>query len=150
MTVFRLPVLLVLFFLMLMYLLYFFGLEVRFLFPVYIEMSLVLFIAGLIIITIGAYHFRTASTTVNPLNPEKTTSLVIRGVYQYSRNPMYIGFLLWVTAGVVFSCNLISVIFPPMFIISANHLYIDREENALEKIFGNDYRQYKKDVRRWL
>lgn len=150
MQVLKLPILLVLILLLLMFLLHLAGLEVRFVFPAYIEMSLGLFIAGLLIIAVGGFNFRRENTTVNPINPEKTTSLVTSGPYKYSRNPMYIGFLLWVTAGVVYSSNLINIIFPVAFVILASNLYIAREEKALEDIFGDSFRKYKKDVRRWL
>src|SRR5207247_8309582 len=42
----------------------------------------------------GMLAFRRARTTVSPVKPSLTSSLVIRGVYRYTRNPMYVGFLL--------------------------------------------------------
>ena len=42
----------------------------------------------------GVASFRQASTTVNPLNPENSSALVVSGIYRITRNPMYLGFLL--------------------------------------------------------
>ncbi|MDH5777518.1 MAG: isoprenylcysteine carboxylmethyltransferase family protein, partial [Gammaproteobacteria bacterium] len=110
----------------------------------------VLFLIGLLILAISAYSFRKAKTTVNPIYPEKSSALVIAGIYRHSRNPMYIAFLLWVLAGIVYFENVINLVFIPIFIILSNKLYIEREEHALEKIFGESFTIYKTQVRRWL
>ena len=54
----------------------------------------VFIVAGLTIAALGAVAFRNASTTVNPLRPESTSSMVVSGVYALTRNPMYVGFAL--------------------------------------------------------
>jgi protein-S-isoprenylcysteine O-methyltransferase Ste14 len=43
---------------------------------------------------LGVVSFRRAGTTVNPLTPAASSSLVRSGIYTRSRNPMYLGFLL--------------------------------------------------------
>ena len=50
---------------------------------------------GLVIALAGVMSFRRAATTVNPLDPEASTALVVSGVYRFTRNPMYLGFLLF-------------------------------------------------------
>ncbi|MGH9631658.1 MAG: methyltransferase family protein, partial [Bryobacteraceae bacterium] len=42
----------------------------------------------------GVVSFRRAKTTVNPMKPNSTSSLVVSGIYKYTRNPMYLGFVL--------------------------------------------------------
>jgi protein-S-isoprenylcysteine O-methyltransferase Ste14 len=42
----------------------------------------------------GDIEFRRARTTVNPWRPQNTSSLVMSGIYQRTRNPMYLGLLL--------------------------------------------------------
>lgn len=150
MFIFRLPVMLVLFILLLMYVIHLIGIEVRLSFPAQVEMSLTLFMLGILIVALGAYTFRKANTTVNPLNPENASSLVTSGIYRYSRNPQYIGFLLWLLAGAVYSANLLNLVLLPVFILLANRLYIYREERALEKLFGQDFYEYRRKVRRWI
>jgi protein-S-isoprenylcysteine O-methyltransferase Ste14 len=61
-----------------------------------------LVIAGVAISFSGALSFRRAGTTVNPTKPGSTTSLVASGVYRMTRNRMYLGSLLMLTACAVF------------------------------------------------
>jgi protein-S-isoprenylcysteine O-methyltransferase Ste14 len=112
--------------------------------------SLVFVVAGLLIIATGGYLFRSVNTTVNPVTPEQTTQLVTTGVYHYSRNPMYMGFLMWLLAFAIFIGNLINLLLLPLYIQLVNSLYIFPEEMALEKRFGNEFREYRKRVRRWI
>src|SRR5258705_2612214 len=49
-------------------------------------------LVGALVSTLGVLSFRRAGTTVNPMRPESSSSLVISGVYRVTRNPMYIGF----------------------------------------------------------
>lgn len=55
---------------------------------------LVFFIAGIAVAILGVKEFVAQQTTVNPLDPNRATSLVISGVYQLTRNPMYLGMLI--------------------------------------------------------
>lgn len=112
--------------------------------------AIFIFVCGLLVIAISGWQFRNASTTVNPVTPEKTSALVTYGLYAYSRNPMYIGFLLWLTAAVVYSNQIFNVFLLPLFVVLANRLYIMPEEKALTEIFGRDYQQYSLKVRRWF
>ncbi|MFT5889590.1 MAG: protein-S-isoprenylcysteine O-methyltransferase Ste14 [Zhongshania sp.] len=57
----------------------------------------------------GVLSFRRAGTTVNPLKPEFATSLVIVGIYGYSRNPMYLGFLCGLLAWVLVLGSLLAL-----------------------------------------
>src|SRR4051812_38668267 len=50
--------------------------------------------AGVVVSGLGVVAFRRAKTTVNPMTPETASTLVIVGVYRWTRNPMYLGFLL--------------------------------------------------------
>ena len=118
--------------------------------PGYIFVSAGIFLLGIIIIAIGGYYFRKAKTTVNPMTPEKSTELVTKGIYNYSRNPMYIGFLTWLIAWAVFLGNLINLLFLPIFIVLVNRLYIIPEEKALEELFKQEFSDYKNRVGRWL
>lgn len=112
--------------------------------------SLFVCILGLTIIGISGMQFRQASTTVNPLTPDKTNTLVVTGIYAYSRNPMYVGFFLFLVSVEILIANFVALIFLPLFIVVINRLQIQPEEKALERMFGDEYRQYLKDVRRWI
>jgi len=112
--------------------------------------SLLVFSLGVLIVTVGGYAFKKANTTVNPLNPENTSQLVTSGVYSLSRNPMYVGFFLWLTASVIFIGNSLNLVVLPVYVVLANSLYILPEERALSKLFGKDFAEYKNQVRRWI
>jgi len=98
----------------------------------------------------GGLAFRKASTTVNPLKPEEATSLVIVGVYKISRNPMYVGMALLLLAWVTFLAAPWALLGVVGFILYINRFQIAPEERALVELFGQDFKNYKSTVRRWL
>ena len=112
--------------------------------------SAVIFLAGLLVIGIGGYQFRKANTTFDPSKPENTSSLVTHGVYKLSRNPMYVGFFMWLLSVAIFLDDAINAIALIVFILLANRLYIIPEEKALDTLFGAKYTEYKSRVRRWI
>ena len=60
-------------------------------------LALPLVMAGLLFVLAGGLAFRRAKTTVNPLKPASASALVTSGIYQYTRNPMYVSFALWLS-----------------------------------------------------
>ncbi len=112
--------------------------------------SAILACAGVVVSLLGAVTFINAKTSVNPLAPGITSSLVTTGVYRYSRNPMYIGFLLMLVGWGVFLSNWVAFILPVGFVFYINHYQIKPEERILESLFGTAYLSYKHQVRRWL
>ena len=98
----------------------------------------------------GVVAFIKAKTTVNPITPDASSSLVTTGIYQRTRNPMYVGFLFFLLALGFLLFNLYSLTLTVGFILYMNRFQIQPEEAALESFFGEDFRNYKKDVRRWL
>jgi protein-S-isoprenylcysteine O-methyltransferase Ste14 len=107
-------------------------------------------IAGAVISAAGVYSFRRARTTVNPLRPDSTTSLVVSGVYSISRNPMYVGFVLLLAGWGIALSNFAAIIPLPLFIVYMNHFQIEPEERILAARFGQQFGDYSSRVRRWL
>lgn len=105
---------------------------------------------GILIAVLGILSFRRAATTINPLAPEKATSLVIAGIYRFTRNPMYLGLLFILIAWSVFLSNLYSAFVLIAFVMYITQFQIKPEENALTVLFGKEYMAYKKSVRRWI
>lgn len=105
---------------------------------------------GISIAISGILSFRRAATTVNPLTPEKATSLVIVGVYKFTRNPMYLGLLFILIAWFVLLSNLYSAFMLIVFVLYLTEFQIKPEEKALTVLFGDEYVAYKKSVRRWI
>ena len=98
---------------------------------------------------VGAFlEFRKAHTTILPHG--SVSSIVTSGVYRFSRNPIYLGFLLMVIGLPLNSGTYWSILIALLFIASMNRLVIEREEAYLEKKFGDVYTSYKSRVRRWL
>ena len=119
-------------------------------FPFQVLVSILIILVGVISVVVGGSLFRKAKTTVNPIDPHKTTQLVTNGIYSLSRNPMYIGFLLWLVGYALFLGNIFNFILLPIFVVIVNKLYILPEEVALEKLFGLEFVEYKHRVNRWL
>jgi protein-S-isoprenylcysteine O-methyltransferase Ste14 len=112
--------------------------------------SWVLFFIGCLVAFLGVWEFKKQKTTVNPMSPEESNSLAIRGVYKYTRNPMYLGFLLWLLSLGIFLRNPFSLILLAGFVLYMNYFQIHPEERILANSFGEDYLEYKKSVRRWI
>lgn len=98
----------------------------------------------------GVMSFRDAKTTVNPLKPDAASALVDTGIYQYSRNPMYVGFAFFLLAWALYLASFLAMVGPACFIVIMNRFQIRPEERALEGLFGSDFVQYKNKVHRWL
>jgi protein-S-isoprenylcysteine O-methyltransferase Ste14 len=98
----------------------------------------------------GVISFRRARTTVNPMKPETTSSLVFSGIYRVTRNPMYVGLLFVLVAWAVFLSSAWALLGPLAFVLYINRFQIAPEERVLSAMFGTGYSAYKSRVRRWL
>jgi protein-S-isoprenylcysteine O-methyltransferase Ste14 len=112
--------------------------------------AIVVAASGGIIATLGVISFRRADTTVNPTKPQATSSLVCTGIYRYTRNPMYLGFLLVLVAWALFLANILALVPAIAFVSYMNRFQIAPEERALESMFGTEFSAYKRSVRRWV
>jgi protein-S-isoprenylcysteine O-methyltransferase Ste14 len=111
-------------------------------------------IGGLIIVCavgialIAVIAFFRAKTHVEPWKPSST--IIQSGLYRFSRNPIYLTFLI-ILAGIALVLNSIWVLLGmPLLVWLLRMLVISREERYLEDKFGDEYRQYKNQVRRWI
>ena len=118
--------------------------------PFRYPIALCIAIAGLAIAIAGVLAFRHHQTTVNPMTPSASSSVVTTGIYRYTRNPMYLGFLLVLLAFAVFLSNVMSALFIPAFVIYMNRFQITAEEGALLAKFGTPFAQYMSKTRRWI
>tara|TARA_B110000211_G_scaffold194821_1_gene223180 strand:- start:99 stop:572 length:474 start_codon:yes stop_codon:yes gene_type:complete len=118
------------------------------------EMSeiLILFlvIVGVSFDVCGLLAFRQLKTTINPMSPNKTSTLVTGGIYRLSRNPMYVGLFLFLMAWAIQLSMLWPFIGPVLFVIYITRFQITPEERVMESKFGDEYSIYKNKVRRWL
>jgi protein-S-isoprenylcysteine O-methyltransferase Ste14 len=107
-------------------------------------------LSGIAIAWAGVSEFRRAQTTVDPTDPAKSSSVVTSGVYRYTRNPMYLGFLLVLAGWATWLSNLTAIVGPVFFVLYMNRFQILPEERILEARFGTPYEAYLQTVRRWV
>jgi protein-S-isoprenylcysteine O-methyltransferase Ste14 len=119
--------------------------------PTYrIPLAIAIAVVGGALAIAGTISFRQAKTTVNPLKPESTSSLVNSGIYQFTRNPMYLGMLMVLVAWAVSLSSIWSLFGLPAFFFYIDRFQIAPEEKALARLFGTDYAAYQTKVRRWI
>lgn len=98
----------------------------------------------------GVMAFRSAKTTVNPLKPESASSLVKSGIYRFSRNPMYVGFALFLVSWAFYLGSNLTMFGVLGFVLFITRYQILPEERAMIALFGDEFKEYSKTVRRWL
>jgi len=103
---------------------------------------------GLAMALWGRALFLKGKTTLSPY--EMPTALVTGGPFRISRNPMYLGMAAILLGAAALLGTLIAFAAPVLFAMIIGALFIPNEEQKLERIFGEKYREYKKKVRRWL
>ena len=114
------------------------------------RISLFLLILGLFVFISAVRSFRKQKTTVNPLAPKEASSLVVSGIFKYSRNPMYLGMLI-VLLSISFKFNLIGGIITSLFFyVFITKFQIIPEEVAMNELFGDQFIDYSKKTRRWI
>jgi protein-S-isoprenylcysteine O-methyltransferase Ste14 len=92
---------------------------------------------------------RTGHGTPAPFAPPQR--LVVAGFYRYVRNPMYVGFFIgWIGLWIVFGRANRPLIAGALAVIAAVDLFVRfYEEPTLRRMFGADYEEYCRNVRRW-
>ena len=127
----------------------------KYLFPIihlipqsYRYFGYVLLFLGMAMVVSTRIKFKKKATEINTF--KEPISLVTEGLFNFSRNPTYLGMVstligIWILLGALSS--LIGVL---LFFAIANYYYIPYEEKKMEQIFGMDYLNYKSKVRRWL
>ena len=112
--------------------------------------ALALAVFGVAVALAGVVAFRRARTTVNPLTPSATAIVVSGGIYRFTRNPMYLGFLVALAGWAAQLSNAAAALVVPAFVVYLTQFQIKPEERALAAKFGPQFTQYMSRVRRWL
>jgi protein-S-isoprenylcysteine O-methyltransferase Ste14 len=105
-------------------------------------------ILGFLLRVWATFYFYKARMRVISLVPQR--QLIVEGPYRFSRNPLYLGGNVFIFFGAAFIFGS-----PTGLLLTAIHLplmdlFIRREEKQLERDFGEEWKAYKKQVRRWL
>ena len=118
--------------------------------PWRLGIALPIMLLGVLLSMAGMRLFRQVRTSFSLLKPQKASALVTSGVYQYTRNPMYLGI------AVVLLAWTLLLAWPPAllgvvgFVLYMNRFQISAEERALHALFGQDFAHYCARVRRWV
>lgn len=118
--------------------------------PARIPLALVLAVCGAGVALAGVAAFRAAGTTVNPLTPGAASTVVRRGAYRFSRNPMYLGLVAGLLGWGLYLSHALALVCVPVLAWWLDRFQIVPEEQALRARFGADYERYREDVRRWV
>ncbi|MHB8770492.1 MAG: methyltransferase family protein [Syntrophales bacterium] len=105
-------------------------------------------LCGIALLAVAAGLFRIKGTTVNPT--KEPNNLVTGGVYRVTRNPMYLGMLMILIGFPFVAGSLAGLIFPVFFFIFIDRVVIPKEEKVVERVFGDAYREYQSQTRRWF
>lgn len=109
-----------------------------------------LLLCGIFLLLMTVLRYIRHKTTVQPNKLDQMSSLVTDGVNRFSRNPMYLAMLLMIIGSGLYFGTFLVIIAAPIFVVIINKVQIEAEEEALETIFGQEYLDYKKRVRRWM
>ena len=112
--------------------------------------ALALAVAGASFDLTGLVAFRRAKPTVNPMAPQRSSSVVSTGVYRFTRNPMYLGLVFLLLAWAVYLMSAWALLGVPVFMAYITRFQIKPEESVLAARFGKSYTDYCARVRRWL
>lgn len=107
-------------------------------------------VVGMAIAIVSVLRFRQLGTTIEPNKLDKATHLVTDGIYNYSRNPMYLGMAILITSAGVFFGSFLFLPAVIVFVLIINKFQIEPEEVGLEKLFGQEYLDFKARTRRWI
>lgn len=111
--------------------------------------------ALLLVVSVGigiaaVIAFHRARTTIHPLNPAHTSTIVTTGVYRFSRNPMYLAMLVGLLAIAVLLGNVLALVLACCFVPIIEAVQIRPEERILAERFDPSYQEYCGRVRRWI
>lgn len=129
----------------------FFGLR-----SVVIDLRIPLHWSGLLLMTLGVallgvciFEFaRTGRGTLAPVDPPRV--LVVRGLYRYVRNPMYLSVTLIVWGEILLTRSGALFVYWVIWFAAANLFVRGYEEPALRRQFGAGYERYSATVGRWF
>lgn len=110
--------------------------------------GIIFVLSGITVAAISAAMFKKADTGLEPFS--EATALVTGGFFRISRNPMYMGMFLML-AGVAILMGSVGAMLPvPVFVLIIRYNFVLAEERFMESVFGQQYLDYKSEVRRWI
>ena len=120
----------------------------KIIFPPYTYIGFILIAFGVVLNIWTDLLFKKRKTTVKPF--ENPTTLIISGPFRISRHPMYLGMASVLLGVALIHGTVVTFLFPVFYVALMELLFIPFEEENLVSIFGKEYLNYKRKVRRWI
>jgi len=105
-------------------------------------------LVGLALAVFADRQFKAVSTAIKPF--DRPSVLVTTGPFAVSRNPMYLSMELILLGAALAWGSLTPFLVVPAFALLLTKRFIAAEEAALHEVFGTDYDEYRRRVRRWI
>jgi protein-S-isoprenylcysteine O-methyltransferase Ste14 len=105
-------------------------------------------LVGLGLAVLGSNLFEKAGTNINTFADPDV--LITDGLYRFSRNPMYLGFVLLLLGAAILLGSTPALVVAAAYFLITDRWYIAFEERAMARVFGEAYRRYQQQTRRWL
>lgn len=126
----------------------------HFVFPIQMILGFPFTLIGLAPLILGLFinlqATRTLQNRVTFDSNENPKALVTEGFFRYSRNPMYLGGVVLGFGLAILLGSLVSFVFPTIFFLLLQFLFIPQEEEELKTTFGKEYLDYMKRIRKWI
>jgi len=106
----------------------------------------ILFALGIILLAVGMIEFRSLRRSCG----QDTSKLITDGIYKWSRNPQFIGCLLYLIGISLAGRSIFAFILTAAASITIYWYTVYLAEPYLERLYGEEYRQYKKRAARWF
>ena len=103
---------------------------------------------GIILNVLADRSLKRHETTVKPFAVSRT--LVTEGVYRVSRHPMYLGMVLIIAGIAALLGSLAAWLILPLLAVLLDARFVRIEESMLAETFGEAYRRYRQQARRWI
>jgi protein-S-isoprenylcysteine O-methyltransferase Ste14 len=110
--------------------------------------GLILTVAGIGLSSFAAALFQARETTRKPYG--EPSAFVVQPPYTWTRNPMYLGLTIALLGLAIFFDSTVMLLAPAAFFVVIDKMLIPREEETMERLFSQQYVDYKDRVRRWL
>ena len=107
-------------------------------------------VLGWPLLLIGILLATWAVAAVKDRDIQKPTEIISAGPYAFSQNPMYLAWTIIYVATAVLVNTWWLIMFLPVLLSFTHYFVVRREERQLERQFGEPYRQYRDQVRRYL
>lgn len=112
-------------------------------------LGIIIIIAGFVLVSNTWFLFK-QHNTAHDFQFDKCTTIIKNGIFRFSRNPMYLGMTVILLGTSICFGNLLCLLSPIIFFLIINFVFVPFEEKNFKKIFGQQYIDYKNQVRRWI